>query len=92
MEMTARLWSSMNSFALTKVWFSYHTFDLRVCDISSIQQSEKLRSQTCIGLGLHHVKTKALAILTGSFIDTAINPQFLQSQYYDQGMCIGIEC
>ena len=76
MELTARPWS-LNSYALTKVWYRCHTVDLRVTDITSItskvkswlyqDQLEKPEEMILYrpimmgGLGLHHVKIKALS-------------------------------
>ena len=39
-ELTARPWS-LNSYALTKVWYRSHTVDLRVTDITSITSKVK---------------------------------------------------
>ena len=35
------------------------------------------------GLGIHHVKSKALAILIRSFLETAISPKFIRNQYHN---------
>ena len=34
------------------------------------------------GLGMHHVKFKALAILIRSFLETAVNPKFLHNLFH----------
>ena len=70
MDISFRPWS-LNTFALTKVWFKCHTAALHVCDISSVtskvkswlfqDQLEKpaemvLHRIDMRGLGLHSVK------------------------------------
>ena len=97
MDISCRPWS-LNTYALTKVWFKCHTVDLRVCDISSV--TSKVRSwlfqdqlekpsemvlQRPIqvgGMGLHNVKMKALASLIRTFMETAANPNFKHSLYH----------
>ena len=34
------------------------------------------------GLGLHHLKSKATAILIRSFLETAVNPKFLRNNFH----------
>ena len=98
MDLSCRPWS-LNTFALTKVWFKCHTVDLRVTDISSVtskvkswlfqDQLEKpeemilFRPITFGGLGLHNVKFKALASLTRTFMETAANPAFKQNLFHN---------
>ena len=76
MDMTSRPWS-INSYALSKVWFKCHSVDLRVADINSISSKVKSwlfqdqlekpeemvlhRPISVGGFGLHNVKYKALA-------------------------------
>ena len=97
MELTARPWS-LNSYALTKVWYRSHTVDLRVTDITSItskvkswlyqDQLEKPEEMILYrpilmgGLGLHHVKIKAMSSLIRTFMETAVHPSFLHSLYH----------
>ena len=97
MELTARPWS-LNSYALTKVWYRCHTVDLRVTDITSItskvkswlyqDQLEKPEEMILYrpimmgGLGLHHVKIKAMSSLIRTFMETAVHPSFLHSLYH----------
>ena len=97
MPLTQRPWS-INSYALSKVWYKCNSVDLRVADISSItskvkswlyadqfEKPEELilyRPSTHGGLGMHHVKFKALAILIRSFLETAVNPKFLHNLYH----------
>ena len=40
MDLTSRRWS-LNSFALSKVWYRCHSVDLRVSDISSVTSKIK---------------------------------------------------
>ena len=91
MELTSRPWS-LNTYALTKVWFKCHTVDLRVADISSVSskvkswlfQDQLEKPEEFIlhrpihmgGLGLHSVKIKAQASLIKTFLETAVNPAF----------------
>jgi hypothetical protein len=97
MDISCRPWS-LNTFALTKVWFKCHTVDLRVCDISSVTSKVKSwlfqdqlekpaemvlhRPIQMGGLGLHNVKMKALASLIRTFMETAANPKFTHSLYH----------
>ena len=97
MDLTSRPWS-INTYALSKVWFKCHTVDLRVTDISTLtskvkswlyqDQLEKpepmimYRPIQMGGLGVHEVKTKALACLIRTFMETALNPSFMHSSYH----------
>ena len=94
MDLTNRPWS-LNTFALSKVWFKCHTVDLRALDINSINskikswlfQDQLEKPQDMIlfrpilrgGFGLHNVKFKALALRIRTFLETAINPIFQQN-------------
>jgi hypothetical protein len=96
MDLSSRPWS-LNTFALTKVWFKCHTVDLRITDISSItskikswlyqDQLEKPEEMILFrpikmgGLGLHNVRIKALASLIRTFLETSVNPSFLHNMY-----------
>ena len=97
MDLSSRPWS-LNTYALTKVWFKCHTVDLRVCDISSVTSKVKSwlfqdqlekpaemvlhRPIHAGGMGLHSVKVKALASLIRTFMETAANPKFCHSLYH----------
>ena len=93
MDLSIRPWS-LNTFALTKVWFKCHTVDLRVSDISSVKswlfqdQIEKPEEMIFFrpiqfgGLGLHSVKYKALASLIRTLMETAVNPSFKQNHFH----------
>ena len=91
MPVTQRGWS-INSFALSKVWFRSKCVELRVCDIKKLTSSCKswlyqdmlVKPEEMIlhrphqhgGLGLHPVKYKAMAGYITTFIQTAANPKF----------------
>ena len=97
MHLSLRSWS-LNSYCLSKVWFKTHCIDLRQQDINKILSSVKswlyadqylkpeeivmFRPASYGGLGVHHVKLKALAALTRSFLETACNPKFQRSLYH----------
>ena len=94
MPLTMRPWS-INSFALSKVWFRCASVDLRIGDINAITTSMKswlyadlyqkpselvmCRPASYGGLGVTSVKFKAQAELIHSFIETAANPKFRSS-------------
>ena len=89
---------SLNSFCLSKVWFRTHSVDLRQGDVTAIHSTckswlyqnmlEKPSELTLFrpveegGLGLHHVRCKALASLISTFMQTAANPNYQQSLYH----------
>ena len=91
MPITQRGWS-LNSYALSKVWFKTHCIDLRVCDIKKITslckswlyQDMFAKPEEMVihrplhhgGLGLHSIKYKALAGFITTFLQTAANPSF----------------
>ena len=97
MDISCRPWS-LNTFALTKVWFKCHTVDLRVSDISSVTSKVKSRlfqdqlekpTEMVLhrpiqmgGLGLHSVKSKALASLIRTFMETAANLNYTHNLYH----------
>ena len=87
--------SSVNSFALSKIWFRCGSVDLRVADIKAINSSVKswlyadmlekppemvmCRPLSHGGLGVHSVKFRAQATLIRTFMETAAHPQFRHS-------------
>ena len=91
LPLTQRAWS-LNSYALSKVWFRSRCVDLRVCDLKSITSSCKSwlykdmfakpeemvlhRPPNSGGLGLHSVKYKSLAGFITTFLQTAANPAY----------------
>ena len=97
MDLSCRPWS-LNTYALTKVWFKCHTVDLRVSDISSVSskvkswlfqdQLEKPEEMILFrpikfgGLGVHNVKYKALASQIRTFMETAVHPSFRHSLFH----------
>ena len=94
MDLSSRPWS-LNTFALSKVWFRCHTVHLHVMDTTSISskikswlfqdQLEKPQEMVLYrpiqmgGLGVHNVKFKAQASLIRTFLETAVNPSFRQN-------------
>ena len=91
LPVTQRGWS-LNSFALSKVWFRAKSVNLRICDIKSITSSCKawlyqdmlIKPEEMLlhrppdhgGLGLHHVEQKSLAGFISTFLQTAVNPSY----------------
>ena len=96
MPLTQRPWS-INTYALPKIWFRCHSLELRSGDVTKLnslikswlyadmlEKPEELamhRPRVHGGLGVHHIKSKALAILIRSFLETAISPKFIRNQY-----------
>ena len=94
LPLTQRGWS-VNTYALSKIWFRSKSIDLRVCDVNNITSSCKswiyqdilVKPEEMIlhrphhhgGLGLHSVKYKALAGFITKFIQTAANPVYRQN-------------
>ena len=94
LPLTQRGWS-VNTYALSKIWFRSKSIDLRVCDVNNITSSCKswiyqdilVKPEEMIlhrphhhgGLGLHSVKYKALAGFITTFIQTAANPVYRQN-------------
>ena len=89
----------MNQYCYSKVWFRTHSVDLRMGDINKLTSSAKswmyadmlLKPEEKVlhrpvnsgGLGVLHVKTKALAGLIRTFLETACNPKFRHSMYHE---------
>ena len=89
---------SVNTYCLSKVWFRAGSVDLRASDIATItskiksycyqdlyqKPSEVLlyRDVEDGGLGLHHVRSKALAHLIATFLQTAAGNRFEQSLFH----------
>ena len=94
LPITQRGWS-LNSYALSKVWFRAKSVDLRVGDVKAITSSCKSwlyqdmfakpeemvlhRPHSYGGIGLQSVKYKALACYISTFMQTAANPNFRSS-------------
>ena len=78
---------SLNTYALPKLWHRCNTINLRVGDINNINKESKswlytdllekpeelalYRHPVDSGLGLHHIKVKALAYQITYFLETA---------------------
>ena len=91
MPITQRCWS-LNSYALSKVWFRTRCVNLRECDFkkgnsackSWLYQDRFAKPEEMVlhrphnygGLGLHSVKFKAMAGFITTFLQTAANPKF----------------
>ena len=90
---------SANNYALSKVWFKCSSVNLRNQDSDNINSVVKSwLYQDCLekpselalyrdsmdgGLGLFHVKIRALALLIRSFLETASNPKFRHSLLHE---------
>ena len=97
MPLTQRPWS-LNSYALPLVWFRCHSVDLREGDAAKMTSSIKswlytdllekpeelvlFRPRSEGGLGVHHIRSKARAILTKSFLESAICDKFIRNNYH----------
>ena len=97
MPMTERGWS-INTFALSKVWYRTHCVDLRQGDVNNINKSVRqflfadqlespmevvrYRSKESGGLGLLHVKSKATATQIKSLMETSVNEKYVKSPYH----------
>ena len=90
---------SANTYALSKVWFKCSSVNLRVADINVINSNVKswlyqdllekpgevvlYRSSQDGGLGLLHVRVRATALLIRSFLETAVNPNFIHNLFHE---------
>ena len=97
MPITLRSYSA-NTYALSKVWFKCSTVNLRAQDITAINsQVKSWLYQDCLekpselalfrnsadgGLGLFCVKTRSLALLIRTFLETSVDPRFRHSLYH----------
>ena len=89
---------SANSYCLSKVWFKCGSIDLRQGDFASLTSQIKswiytdqlikpeelvlYRERKVGGIGLLHIKYRAMAELIKTFIDTARNPKFIRNLYH----------
>ena len=85
----------MINYVLSKVWFRCGSVDIREGDISAINSAVKswmyadllekpseavmCRPPSYGGLGVNSVKDKAKALLTRTFLETDVNPNFRHS-------------
>ena len=97
MNLTDRPWS-LNSFAMSKVWFRCHTVDLRILDVTNLTSKVKswlfqdvlekpgepvlYRPIERGGLGLHNILVKSKASLIRTFLETAVNPLYSRNLYH----------
>ena len=97
MPLSSRPWS-LNSYCLTKLWYRCGCLNLRVGGSSTIMSTVKswlcqdmlekpqemvtFRQTELGGLGLHCVKTRAMAMLIHTFLSQAINPKYNNNQYH----------
>ena len=97
LPLTSRPWS-LNTYCLPKLWYRTGCLDLRVGDSSAITSSVKswlyqdmlekpqemvtFRQVELGGLGLHCVKTMAMAMLKHTFLSEPICPRFANNQYH----------
>ena len=98
MQLSQRPWS-INNYALPKLWFRCHSLELRAGDITKItatikswlyadllEKPEELvmfRHRSNGGLGVNNIKYKGMALLIRSFLETAVNPQFIRNHYHN---------
>ena len=98
MHLGMKSWS-VNQYCFSKVWFRTHSVHLREVDTRKITSSAKLwmyadmllkpeekimhRPVTTGGLGVHHVRSKGLAGLIRTFLETACNPKLLHSLIHE---------
>ena len=89
---------SINTYALPKIWFRCHALELRAGDFDKINSSIKswlysdllekpeelamFKPKRVGGLGVQHVKFKAMAILIRSFIESAVDPKYINNAYH----------
>ena len=89
---------SANNYCLSKVWFKCGSIDLRQGDFASLTSQIKswiytdqlikpeelvlYRERKVGGIGLLHIKYRAMAELIKTFIDTARNPKFIRNLYH----------
>ena len=98
LQLTSRPWS-LNTFCLPKLWYRTGCIDLRVGDSATItttikgwlfqdmlekpQEMVTFRQLELGGLGLHCVRSRAMAMLIHTFIQQAVSPEFKVNQYYE---------
>ena len=96
LPLTSRPWS-LNTYCLSKWWYRTGCLDMRVGDSSAITSSVKswlyqdmlekpqemvtFRQTELGGLGVHCVRTRAMAMLIHTFLAQAISPRFSNNQY-----------
>ena len=89
---------SINSYALPIIWYKCHSIELREGDFAKLTSTAKswlfadclekpeelvtFKSRDEGGLGLHHIRSKSLAILIKSFLETAVGSKFIHNNYH----------
>ena len=97
LALTSRPWS-INSYCLSKLWYRTACIDLRAGDSDAITSNIKgwlyqdllekpqemmiYRQPDQGGLGVHHVRCRAMAMLVHTFLSQAICPKFMTNHYY----------
>ena len=85
--------TSINVFALLKIWYRAASINFKISDIEKIQSSVKswlnqdtfevlYRKKEDGGLNLTNLRYKMQATLLTNFLQTAINNNFLQNLYH----------
>ena len=90
--------SSLNTYAFPKIFYRSHMMEYRVKDYNYFEKQGnkwlfadilekpteivKYRKKTEGGLGLHHIRSKSMAILIKTFMETTCQKQFLHSLYH----------
>ena len=90
---------SLNTYGLSLLWFKCHSLDLREGDSNkmtsifkswlyadNLEKPEELVTYRSVregGLGVHNIKCKSAAILTASFIETAIGDKFIRNNFHN---------
>ena len=96
LPLTSRPWS-LNSFCLSKIWYRLGCLEVKAGDLDKIVSSMKswlyqdsilkppenvlYRAPQDGGLGLHHTKTRAQALLIHTFLCQAISPRYSRNNY-----------
>ena len=90
---------SVNCFALSKLQYRFNVIDPRVEDLKTFVSISKsfmyadllekpeerilYRSVKDGGLGFYHIQSRAIAALTCTFLQTAINPKFRRNHFHN---------
>ena len=94
MSLTLRPWS-LNCYALPKIWYRCHSLAIRAGDCSKmtsaikswlyrdmLEKPEELgvfRRREDGGLGLQHIKSKSMALLIKSFLETVCDTKYIKN-------------
>ena len=96
LPLTSRPWS-LNAYCLSKIWYRVACIELKAGDYDKIISSLKswlyqdsilkpaenilYRDPEYGGLGLHHVKTRAHAMMIHTFLSQAVSPFYTRNHY-----------